>query len=133
MRKSAFILLTIVSILMLAACGTADTSNENSGGKLYEDVNVEQAKKLIDNDEVVVIDVRTQEEFAEGHIPNAMLIPVDEIDNVMEEMDKDASYLMVCRSGNRSSTASELLAKNGFQHIKNMEGGMNKWTYEVEK
>ena len=111
----------------------SDTSNENSGGKLYEDVNVEQAKKIIDNDEVVVIDVRTQEEFAEGHIPNAMLIPVDEIDNVMEEMDKDTSYLMVCRSGNRSAMASELLAKNGFQHIKNMEGGMNKWTYEVEK
>ena len=133
MRKPAFILLIIVSILMLAACGTTDTSNENSGGKLYEDVNVEQAKNLIDNDEVVIIDVRTQEEFDEGHIPNAMLIPVDEIDNVMEEMDKDTSYLMVCRSGNRSAMASELLAKNGFQHIKNMEGGMNKWTYEVEK
>lgn len=132
MRKPAFIFLIIAGILMLGACGTTDTSNEHSGGKLYEDVTVGQAKKLIANDEVVVIDVRTQKEYDEGHIPNAMLIPLDEVDNVMEEMDKDASYLMVCRSGNRSSTASELLAKNGFQHIKNMAGGMNEWTYEVE-
>ncbi len=133
MRKLAFILLAIVSMLVLGACNNADSGNENSGGKLYEDVTVGQAKKLIDNDEVVVIDVRTQGEYDEGHIPNAMLIPVDEIDNRMEEMDKDAPYLIVCRSGNRSATASELLAKNGFEKVKNMEGGMNKWTYEVDR
>lgn len=133
MKKIAFALLTVFSILMLAACGTAVTSGENSVGKLYENVNVQQAKELIDNNEVVVIDVRTQKEYDEGHIPNATLIPEDEIDNKMDQLDKDASYLMVCRSGNRSSNASEMLAKNGFTHIKNMKGGMNEWTYEVEK
>jgi rhodanese-related sulfurtransferase len=133
MKNIALALFVFVSILILAACGSSGTSSENSDGKLYEDVSVKQAKELIDNDEVVVIDVRTQGEYDEGHIPNATLIPEDEIDNKMEELDKDASYLMVCRSGNRSSNASEMLAKNGFKHIKNMKGGMNEWTYDIEK
>lgn len=133
MKKIALALLVFVSMLTLAACGSAGTSSENSDGKLYENVSVKQAKELIDNDEVIVIDVRTQEEYDEGHIPNATLIPEDEIDNKMEDLDKDASYLMVCRSGNRSSNASEMLAKNGFEHIKNLKGGMNEWTYDVEK
>lgn len=133
MKNIALALFVFVSILTLAACGSSDTSRENSDGKLYEDVSVKQAKELIDNDEVVVIDVRTQGEYDEGHIPNATLIPEDEIDNKMEKLDKDASYLMVCRSGNRSSNASEMLAKNGFKHIKNMKGGMNEWTYDIEK
>ncbi|MBB6445146.1 rhodanese-like domain-containing protein [Bacillus benzoevorans] len=133
MKKTTFAILIVCSMLMLAACGSAVTSSENSDGKLYEDVNVKHAKELIDKNEVVVIDVRTEAEYKEGHIPNATLIPEDEIDNRMEDLDKDTSYLMVCRSGNRSSNASEMLAKSGFTHIKNMKGGMNEWTYEIEK
>lgn len=130
MKKIIWAILTVCGIVMLAACGGADTSSDE---KLYEDVNVKQAKELIDSGEVIIIDVRSQEEYDEGHIPNSLLIPVDEIDNRMDELDKDASYLMVCRSGNRSANASDLLAKNGFAHIKNMKGGMNDWTYEIEK
>nr|WP_295975622.1 rhodanese-like domain-containing protein [uncultured Bacillus sp.] len=132
MKKIGFALL-LVSVMLLASCGSVNSGSEGNDAKLYEDVSVKQAKELIDNDEVVVIDVRTQEEFNEGHIPNARLIPVDEIDNKMEDLDKDTSYLIVCRSGNRSATASKLLAKNGFNNMKNMKGGMNAWTYDVKK
>jgi rhodanese-related sulfurtransferase len=117
--------IVLVLIVFLSACG-----NENGG---YQDVSVNEAKQLIDENKVVVIDVRTQEEFQEGHIPNAKLLPLQEIEQRLEELDKDGTYLIVCRSGNRSAEASEILTNNGFANIYNMTGGMGSWTYDTEK
>jgi rhodanese-related sulfurtransferase len=117
--------IVLVLIVFLSACG-----NENGG---YQDVSVNEAKQLIDENKVVVIDVRTQEEFQEGHIPYAKLLPLQEIEQRLEELDKDGTYLIVCRSGNRSAEASEILTNNGFANIYNMTGGMGSWTYDTEK
>jgi rhodanese-related sulfurtransferase len=54
------------------------------------------------------------------------------IEGMSEDLDKDKSYLLVCRSGNRSQQAAELLTANGFKNVFNMTGGMNEWTYEIE-
>lgn len=99
----------------------------------YTDVTVDKAKEMIDNGEVVVIDVRTPEEFAVGHIPGAKLMPLQVIDGMLSELDKKEEYLVVCRSGNRSAEASAILADNGFESIYNMTGGMSEWTFEVEQ
>lgn len=124
MKKLA-IAIVVALAFVLVACG-----NENLG---YKDVSTEEAKQLIDDNEVVILDVRTEEEYKEGHIPNSILIPISEIVDKMDELDKAEQYLVVCRSGNRSTQASELLSKNGFAHILNMEKGMNSWTYEIEQ
>ncbi len=83
--------------------------------------------------EMTVLDVRTSAEYAEGHIPNAKLYPVQEIQDKLNELDKNKSYLVVCRSGSRSKAASDILAKNGFKNIYNTSGGMMQWKYELEK
>lgn len=124
MRKVLpFIILTIIALI--TACG--------SGNEGYRNVNPQEAKQLIDDNKVAVIDVRTPEEFAEGHIPNSKLIPLQELESRLDELNKDEPYLIVCRSGNRSAQASELLGNNGFKKIYNMTGGMNMWEYEIEK
>lgn len=103
-----------------------------SGGS-YTDVSVDEAKELIDNDEVQVLDVRTPDEFAAGHIPGAKLVPLQVLESMLSELDQDQKYLVVCRSGNRSTQASEILVENGYKNIYNMTGGMNEWTHEIEQ
>jgi rhodanese-related sulfurtransferase len=118
-------LLIILLVAILTACGISSEG--------YRNVSTEEAKQLIDNKEVVVLDVRTPEEYQAGHIPNAILIPLQELENKLNDLDKEEPYLVVCRSGNRSAQASEILTNNSFTNIYNMTGGMNSWTYEIEK
>lgn len=99
----------------------------------YTDVSVDEAKEMIDNGEVEVIDVRTPEEFAAGHIPGAKLVPLQVLESMQSELNKEQKYVVVCRSGNRSTEASGILAENSFKNIYNMTGGMNEWTYDIEQ
>ncbi|KIY21956.1 rhodanese-like domain-containing protein [Mesobacillus subterraneus] len=103
-----------------------------SGGS-YTDVSVDKAKELIDSGEVQVLDVRTPDEFAAGHIPGAKLVPLQVIDSMLSELDQKEKYLVVCHSGNRSTEASKILASNGFKSIYNLTGGLSEWTFEIEK
>ncbi|MCM3122363.1 MULTISPECIES: rhodanese-like domain-containing protein [unclassified Mesobacillus] len=103
-----------------------------SGGS-YTDVSVDKAKELIDSGEVQVLDVRTPDEFAAGHIPGAKLVPLQVIESMLSELDQDEKYLVVCRSGNRSTQASGILAENGFKNIYNMTGGLNEWKFDLEQ
>ncbi|WHX98763.1 rhodanese-like domain-containing protein [Neobacillus sp. DY30] len=111
-------------VVFLTACGI------NTEG--YRNVTAEEAKILIDNKEVVVLDIRTPEEYQDGHIPNALLIPLQELEKKLIDLEKDKSYLLVCRSGSRSAQASEILTSKSFSTIYNMTGGMNNWAYEIE-
>lgn len=127
MRKPVIILIVIMS-LVLAACGNKDS------GTTFQTISMDQAKEMIDqSSSLIVLDVRTPEEYAEGHIPNALLYPVQELEGRLGELDKNQTYIVVCRSGNRSQTASELLAEHGFKHIYNTSGGMNEWKHPVWK
>lgn len=96
----------------------------------FANVDVDEAKKLIEQG-ITVIDVRTPQEYAEGHIPKAKLISLQEIETRLNEFSQDEQYLIVCRSGNRSAQASEILVQNGMKKIYNMTGGMNEWTGDV--
>lgn len=114
---------TMMFVLLITGC---------SGGS-YTDVSVDEAKALIDNGEVQVLDVRTPDEFAAGHIPGAKLVPLQVIESMLSELDKEQKYLVVCRSGNRSAQASGILVENGFKNIVNMTGGISEWKFEIEK
>ncbi|MDX8402568.1 MAG: rhodanese-like domain-containing protein [Mariprofundaceae bacterium] len=76
----------------------------------------------------VLIDVRTPEEYAGGHIEGAKLIPVQELADRLNEVPKDRQVYVYCRSGRRSARAAALLAKHGFTRIENMVGGIEAWT-----
>ncbi|MGJ7036113.1 rhodanese-related sulfurtransferase [Anoxybacillus eryuanensis] len=99
----------------------------------YTNISVDEAAQMMQKEDVVVLDVRTEEEYASGHIPGAILLPLQQLPDRMNELNKNKTYIVVCRSGNRSAQASELLVKEGFTNIYNMTGGMNEWKGEVEK
>jgi rhodanese-related sulfurtransferase len=82
-----------------------------------------------------VVDVRSDEEFAEGHIKGADLYPVDEFPDALEHLSKDETIVFVCRSGGRSGRATQFALENGFKQVYNMKGGMLLWNnlgYETE-
>lgn len=119
----------LLSLLLLAGCGGDEKETS------YQQISQEEAKEMMDAQEVVILDVREQDEYDSGHIPNAVLLPVGTIDEdaaaaVIPE--KDSVVLVYCRSGNRSKTASSALAKLGYTNIYEF-GGINAWPYETEQ
>lgn len=143
------ILCIILMCIMLTACGNDSSigiiggadgptsiSVANKGEKaMYEQISSEDAKKIMDSgDEVIILDVREQDEYDEGHIAGAILIPYTEVENKAQEIlpDKDKQILVYCRSGRRSKIAAESLAKLGYTNIKEF-GGIIEWPYEIEK
>lgn len=123
--------LFLTLLLLLTACGTAETSPESG----YTQISQEEAREMMDTQEVLVLDVREQDEYDSGHIPDAVLLPVGTIteDTAAEIIpEKDTTVLVYCRSGNRSKTAAQALANLGYTHIYEF-GGISTWPYEVEK
>jgi rhodanese-related sulfurtransferase len=128
MKKLVFLLL---AVMMLTACGQ---DKENNQGAVYVNITAEEAKQIMDTEEgYIILDVRTQEEYDQGHIPGAIVISYEEIEEKAEEvlMDKDQLILVYCRSGRRSKIAAEALVELGYTNIKEF-GGIIDWPYEVE-
>jgi len=97
----------------------------------YINVNVFQAKQMIEsNPNLVILDVRTLEEYKEGHIEDTILIPVSELESRLDELDPEEEVLVYCRSGVRSATASQILVDNGFSSVYNMLEGIIAWVNE---
>ncbi|SIS44110.1 rhodanese-like domain-containing protein [Salimicrobium flavidum] len=88
-------------------------------------------QKLNNNEDVTVIDVREDEEVAEGMIPNAKHIKLGNLPEQYRDLDKETDYVVVCRSGRRSMKASEFLKENGFSSVTNLEGGMLAWSGDL--
>ncbi len=95
----------------------------------YGDVSVERARELIqEKTSLVILDVRTDAEFRDGHIEGAINIPVGELEGRLGELDRDDEMLVYCRTGNRSSTAVGILEGNDFTKIYHMNKGIAAWT-----
>lgn len=125
------LILLLLAVMLLTACGQ---DKENDQGAVYVNITAEEAKEIMDSVEgYVILDVRTQEEYDNGHIPGAILIPDTEIKTKAEEVltDKEQLILVYCRSGRRSKQAAEALVELGYTNIKEF-GGIIDWPYEVE-
>ena len=132
-------------IFVLAACGGQPAQEAPvapaqavSGVELDLPVNIDTQtlEEIRDRDDVVLIDVREDWEYAEGHIPGATLIPLGQVPDRLAEIPKDKTVVAVCRSGNRSGQATNFLRQQGFDNVHNMQGGMNAWSqagFEVEQ
>ena len=100
---------------------------------VFLNITAEEAKKLMDSEtDYVILDVRTREEYDQGHIPGAILIPDTEIEAKAADLlpDKDQLILVYCRSGRRSKLAAQSLADLGYTNIREF-GGILDWPYEV--
>ena len=127
--------IAILSVLFLCACGnnTSLTTESEIGSMVdgYYQITQIKAKELMDSEkDYIILDVRTEEEFKEKHIENAILIPHTEIEQRAEKelKDKNQLILVYCRSGNRSKTASKILAELGYTNVMEF-GGINSWAY----
>lgn len=103
----------------------------------FRKISQEEAKSIMDSqNNIIILDVRTRQEFSSGHIPNAIVIPVEELtsSNEMpnELKDKKKTILVYCRSGRRSTMAAQHLANMGYENILEF-GGITTWPYSITK
>ena len=145
MKIRKIVLLIIIGIISVLefSCGksgnekeTLAMSKEAKTGKKaeYKKITSNEAKKMMETQKVIVVDVRTLEEYNEGHIPNAISVPLETIENEAEAKlkNKDDLILVYCRSGRRSREAALKLIEKGYTNVIDF-GGINDWNGEVVK
>lgn len=128
------ILIAAVGVMCFAGCRSEKRGNKTAANS-YEQISQEEAKNIMDTESgYVIIDARTQEEYDEGHIKGAILMPEYEVaDRAEKELaDKNQLILVYCRSGRRSKTAAEALADLGYTNVKEF-GDIIDWEYETIK
>jgi rhodanese-related sulfurtransferase len=115
-------------LFLTASCQQAKDAS-NAG---YTDIDVEQFKAKMTAADIVVLDVRTPEETAEGMIDGAIEIDFQNANfqEQIDQLDKDKTYLVYCRSGGRSADACEMMQEKGFESLYNLEGGYLRWSAE---
>ena len=96
----------------------------------YQDLNAKQFYEMMQKEkDVIILDVRTPQEYQEGHISNAINIPVQILGQQLDKLKnfKDKKILVYCRSGHRSAIASQILDRAGFKNVYNLKGGLLEW------
>lgn len=122
---------------VFVACQTqTDSSNDKQALTQqvapYQDLSVGAFKAKLSDPEIILMDVRTPEETADGKIEGAMELDFRSPDfaQKLDELDKEKTYLIYCRSGNRSGQACDMMAKKGFKKLYNLDGGFMAWSSE---
>jgi len=132
-RKTTKRLMTVIlfSALMVGGCSGAGNGGD---AKSYKMISQDEAMRIMSEDgDYILLDVRTLEEFDEGHIPGAVCIPNEMIgDKEIPELgdEKDRTILVYCRSGRRSKEAAEKLAALGYTDVREF-GGIITWTGDI--
>lgn len=127
MNEKLKLALIIILIIIVPAAGCS----RQAGMASYQTISSEEAKSMIDEmEDAVILDVRTREEFEQGHIEKAVLIPYTDIEDKIESIvpDKEATLLVYCRSGRRSAIAAGKLAEMGYVKVYDF-GGIIDWPY----
>lgn len=122
---------SLLTVLLLAGCAATPGTRHEAA---YRHISMSEALEIMEHESrYIILDVRRPDEFAAGHIPNAVNVPNETIgDNEIAELpDKDQLILVYCRSGRRSKESSEKLVKLGYTNIVEF-GGINDWTGEIE-
>jgi thioredoxin len=134
MKKLSFLL---VASLVITSCSYSQNNNDSKTDKttsekqnsFIKNVDAQIFKKLSESGEGITLDVRTPEEIAQGQIPNASSINLydPEFEKKINLMQKDKDIYVYCKAGGRSAQAAEILSKNGFKHVYNLDGGFMAW------
>jgi rhodanese-related sulfurtransferase len=133
MKLKYFLLFLLIAVVMTGCGGgataVADPPADLSAGELDlgPAVDVTTVAAIKDRADVVLIDVREQDEYDQVHIPDITLIPLGTVPDSLDQIPTDKTVIMTCRSGNRSGQATEFLRQQGFDNVHNMEGGIVAW------
>ena len=122
MVRAPFVAAVLVAVVGLTGCSSSDNGS-------ITDVSAQQAQEVVAQDDVRVLDVRTPEEFAQGHLEGAINIDVNSADfaSAVGELPKDVTWFVYCRSGNRSGVATDQMAEFGFTTLYDLQGGITDW------
>jgi len=123
----------VMLLLLMAIVGCSSTSDDSDSDVAYHKIDAEEAMNMMaDEEEVIILDVRTQDEYATGHISEAILLPLDDIKAGKLDLvpDKEAVILVYCRSGNRSKQAANALVDEGYTNVYDF-GGILDWPYDI--
>lgn len=123
---------TILLAILIVMAVTITIGCSNAIVDTGVNVSIDQALQMWKNNEVIIIDVRTPQEYKEGHIPGVANIQLDQLVSRSSEVPKDKKVLLICRSGNRSSQGTKLLRNKGFDNVYNITEGMSSWRGAVE-
>jgi rhodanese-related sulfurtransferase len=125
-RRPHFLAFLLSGMLLLAACGGSTTTDAGLALTAVDEVEDIVSEPPAD---LVVLDIRTPEEFAAGHIAGAINIDyyADDFEQRLEALDRDVPYVMYCNSGNRSSSTLPLMDSIGFSEVYELEGGIQAW------
>ena len=133
MKKLLILCMTFICIL--SGCGNADSVQNTEQKSGYKQVSMEEGLELMEADsDYILLDVRRDNEFEEGHIPGAINIPNESIgtEEIAELPDKNQTIYVYCRSGNRSKQASQKLVDLGYTDVIEF-GGIIDYSGELEK
>jgi rhodanese-related sulfurtransferase len=127
MKLSVWLAPIAVAAVLLTGC--------SSDSEAITDVDVAEAAQIVDDGEAVILDVRTPEEFAAGHLPDAINIDVESADfaDRVAGLDESAETLVYCRTGNRSGVATDEMAELGFTDMSDLQGGIEAWAAAGEE
>lgn len=114
-------------LLLIALAGFYFLSGKIKANDIYQNISTEQAKQLYQQPDYVLLDVRTPAEISERSISGSLNIPLQELEQRLSEIPRDKKLLVICRSGNRSRQAIQILSKHGYKDLYNVEGGITAW------
>lgn len=146
MKRTVLIIFLLMMLGTAVACGSQTEAAPNPAPaaeidfndilNLADTVDAQTVASVKDREDVIVLDVREQWEYDEGHIPDVVLIPMGDVPNRLAEIPTDKEVIVTCRSGNRSAQITDFLRQQGFDNVHNMDGGILAWEaagYDVEQ
>lgn len=132
-KKNILIGLFLISLLFLTGCISNNDNNSNPKTQIIADINVDEAYVLIQNNtknqNFIILDIRTKEEYENVHIKNSIMIDFysETFENELDELDKNKTYLIYCRTGRRTGLTLDIMEDLGFIEVYNMAGGITQW------
>lgn len=138
-KRSLYITVILLLVLAVGLFAFMRFSKDSTVSSLqlkytYRQILPEEARALIDNNpELVILDVRSQKEYNQGHISNAVVLSYKELKAKMDDLDQSSTYLVYDSDGKDSLKASKLLAESGYSRVFTLVGGYKKWPYEIKK
>lgn len=118
-------LFTTITLIVLIALLAGNIITDKL--KKYEDINVNAATTLMDDDNLIILDIREEKERKSGYINGDIHIPLGNVKNQLDKLDKNKSILVYCRSGSRSAHIAGLLTRNEYKNVYNLKGGIQAW------
>lgn len=136
MKNLIFATILLSAVVGFNGCQKASTESLVAQQQTIKQISVEQAKQATDGKNVQFIDVRSAAEYEDGHAPKTINLPLDSLEQNLAKLDKSKPVYVICQTGRRSQKGAEILEKNGFKDLYNIEGGTSAWKsagFAVEK